>query len=333
MYYAERFTAADGETYVVRLALETSAANAAWLVSIPILVLIAVVLVVALVWSHQKYNSTLLLPLTEIKEQLHTINTGNFKKITVGKENAELLPIINEINGIAENINALNKVRSEFFANASHELNTPLTYISGYAELMEHGMLDDKKKIEECGAKIREQAARMDDLIFNMLKLSKLENSQSDVAFEEVKIKQLIDFVTETLQLQADEKKVKISVYCYEDTVQSNERLLKDILLNLVQNAIKYNKENGTVDIIVKRVKKQIEITVADTGCGIGQEDTARVFERFYRIDKGRSNDSGGTGLGLAIAKHSALKLGGTITLESKLNEGSKFTATFPFRN
>lgn len=331
MYYAVAFTfAGTQEAYVLRVAIESSAVSEGTLSAIPLLLVITAVLAFALIFTNHKYNNASVQPLLELKSQLHTINTGGFQKLTVDKSNRDLLPIINELNEIAENINALNKVRSEFFANASHELNTPLTYISGYAELMEEGLLTDKDKISECGAKIREQSMRMENLISDMLKLSSLENTPSDIAMEEVKIKELLYSITDTLKLAAAERKLTVNVYCYAEVIISNEKLLKDILTNLIQNAIKYNKENGRIDITVRKNKKRVEINVADTGIGIADGDSLRIFERFYRVDKGRSRQSGGTGLGLAIVKHSVQRLGGTVKLESRIGEGSNFTVTLP---
>ncbi|MDR0426139.1 MAG: hypothetical protein LBH24_03100 [Clostridiales bacterium] len=331
MYYAVTFIYAEsGDTYVLRVAIETSAMTSAVLSSLPFLVLLMAALVVALVITNQKYNSAMLLPLSEIKEKLHTINAGAFEKLSLDKGNEELLPVINELNEIVENISELNKIRSEFFANASHELHTPLTYIGGYAELMEKGLLTDADKIAECGAKIGEQTARMGGLIADMLKLSSLENAQGDAALSEVPLQKLLTAVTDAFRLQADGRNISIRTVCYEETVVSNEKLLKDILTNLIQNAVRYNRDNGSVDITVKRAEDRVVITVADTGIGIAQKDQSRVFERFFRVDKGRSRENGGTGLGLAIVKHSVQKLSGTVTLDSKIGRGSKFTVTLP---
>ncbi|MDR2202074.1 MAG: hypothetical protein LBP26_04855 [Clostridiales bacterium] len=331
MYYAVPFTyAASGQTYVLRVAIETSAATNAIVSAVPFLVLIIAALVAALLIVNRRYNNSMLLPLSDIKSRLHAINTGEFKKLSVDRGNEELLPIVNELNEIAENINSLNVVRSEFFANASHELNTPLTYISGYAELMEKGMLTDPAKIAECGKKIREQAAGMSDLITDMLKLSRLENSPLDSTLEQVNLAGLINSVVDTLRLAADEKRVTISVYCYEQSVVSNEKLLKDILVNLIENAVKYNRPGGRVEVMTRLARGNLEISVLDDGIGIAKPDQTRVFERFYRVDKGRSRLSGGTGLGLAIVKHSVQKLGGSLDLESAPDKGSKFTVTVP---
>ncbi|GHV03884.1 hypothetical protein FACS1894211_16620 [Clostridia bacterium] len=334
VYYAVVFTRADdGVTCVLRVALETSSvAGAVWR-AVPILAFITALLAAALVYMSGRYGNPALLPLNEIKNSLHAVNTGGLKKISIDRGNEDLLPVLNEINEIAENIGALNRVRSEFFANASHELNTPLTYIAGYAELMEKGLLTDGEKIRECGAKIGVEAARMNNLVKDMLKLAYIENADGEVKFEDVDIRAALAAVVETLSPLAAEKRVKIETHCFADAVRSDPKLIDNILINLIQNAVKYNKEGGSAEVVVKRLKdpkERLEITVTDTGIGISPENRSRIFERFYRVDKGRSRSGGGTGLGLAIVKHSAAKLSGTVRVESKLGEGSSFIVELP---
>ena len=295
-----------------------------------ILVLLIVAIALSMYLVDRYYNKSVMVDIDELKRQLHTINTGEFKKLSLDKSNSDILPYVNELNEVAETVNSLNKVRSEFFANASHELNTPLTYIGGYAELMEKGMLTDGAKIRECGEKIGRQTERMKGLIADMLKLSRLENLSSDLEKEKVDVAVLLGAVADTFRLDAASKGVEINVYSSVGEVTSNERLLKEIAINLVQNAVKYNREGGRVDIFARIVGKTLEIKVADTGIGIAPEHHDLVFKRFYRVDKARSRSSGGTGLGLAIVKHAAQRLSGTVRLESKEGQGSTFIVEIP---
>jgi two-component system phosphate regulon sensor histidine kinase PhoR len=328
MYYAVAFTGADGGARVLRVALETSPIAGAAGRAVAVLVGVTAALAAALAFAGGKYANPALLPLNEIKSRLHTLNAGAYKKISIGKDNEELLPVLNEINEIAENINALNRVRSEFFANASHELNTPLTYIAGYAELMEQGLLTDGAKIRECGAKIGAESARMNNLVKDMLKLAYIENASEEAKYEDVDMRAALNAAAETLAPLAAEKGVRVKTLCFAETIRSDPKLIDHILINLIQNAIKYNREGGSVEVVAKRVKDRVEITVSDTGVGVAPENQSRIFERFYRADKGRTG--GGTGLGLAIVKHSAAKLSGSVRVESELGEGSKFIVELP---
>ncbi len=329
-YYARMIELPDQGTVILRVSVPGSAAADAALRVVPVCIGVVIVLAVALILADKFYNRSVMVDIGELKRQLHTINTGEFKKLSLDKSNSEMLPYINELNEIADTVNSLNKVRSEFFANASHELNTPLTYISGYAELMEKGMLTDSAKIRECGEKIGAQTERMKGLIADMLKLSRLENVSSDLEREPVDVGALLRSVADTFRLAAKEKNVSVNVYSSVGVVTSNERLLKEIVINLVQNAVRYNREGGSVDIFARLVGKSLEIKVADTGIGIAPEHQELVFKRFYRVDKARSRSSGGTGLGLAIVKHAAQRLSGSVRLESKEGQGSTFYIELP---
>ena len=333
IYYAESFSDYYGGVFIVRTAVENSSSTAAAAGLLPFLLLLAAGLAVVLILVNGRYNNVFL-PFDEIKNQLHKINTGEFKRITVaGKDDGRPPALLNEINEVAERINRLNKIRSIFFANASHELNTPLTSISGYAELMENGFITDGVKIKEYGAKIRREAENMNNLVKDMLKISALENPEIQVELKDVDMKNLLESVLETFSPLAASKNVTVKSYCFIDAAVSNERLLNDILANLVQNAIRYNKDGGRVDITLKKSGKNMEISVTDTGIGIAKEDQARLFERFYRVDRARSRETGGTGLGLSIVRHSAEKLSGGVFVESVVGKGSCFTVLLPLKH
>lgn len=331
-YYARMVELADGTQAILRVALPGSAVADTLATVIPVCAVLIAVLAAAMYFANRVYNKSVLVDIDELKRQLHTINTGEFKKLSLDKDNSEILPYVNELNEVAETVNSLNKVRSEFFANASHELNTPLTYIGGYAELMEKGLLTDDAKIRECGKKICEQTARMQGLIADMLKLSRLENLSSDLEKEPVDVNALLQSVADTFRLDAAERNITVNVYSNAGTVISNERLLKEIVINLVQNAVRYNRDGGRVDIFSRTAGKTLEIKVADTGIGIAPEHRELVFKRFYRVDKARSRSGGGTGLGLAIVKHAAQRLSGSVRLESKEGCGSVFIVEVPAR-
>lgn len=331
LYYAVPFHFQNEESVtVLRVAVEMSSTTNVIVSSIIILISVAFVLVIALSITHSKYNNLAMLPIHDLKKQLNSISLGQFEKLSVDKNQKELLPIITELNDIAEHINELNKVRSDFFANASHELNTPLTYIKGYAELMEQGILTDANKIKECGNVIARQTSNMQVLINDMLALSALENSNLDIQMDNFLLENLLNSIIADFKPQIDDKKITIKSYCFIKSLFSSEKLIKEILTNLISNAIKYNNSGGKIDIFIKEQQSVMQIIVSDNGIGIPRQEQKRIFERFYRVDKARSKQTGGTGLGLAIVKHSAQKLGGFVIVESEANKFTKFTVTLP---
>jgi two-component system phosphate regulon sensor histidine kinase PhoR len=220
------------------------------------------------------------------------------------------------------------KMRSDFFANASHELSTPLTTIIGYSELMAKGVIVDSKTTKEVGVKILHESEHMKNLVFDMLSLAKLE-SQEKTQYEEFDLYQTIESIVENLKLQAKSKNVTIDVSGAHIQIHSSAELIRQIVLNLVDNAIKYNKENGKVSIMIIDRNQEIQVKVKDTGIGIPIEDQSRIFERFYRVDKARSKKVSGTGLGLAIVKHIALKLNAEIQLSSEIDIGTEISIIF----
>ncbi len=223
-----------------------------------------------------------------------------------------------------------NSLRREFTANVSHELKTPLTSISGTAEIMKNGLirLEDIPRFSDI---IYKEAQRMINLVGDILKLSKLEETGQMMEKEDVDLSCLIESVVESLQSAAEKKRVSfvtdIQPGC---TIQGIGNIVDEIVFNLCDNAIKYNKEGGTVAVSLEKQENAVCLAVKDTGIGISYQDQQRVFERFYRVDKSHSKEIGGTGLGLSIVKHGVITLGGDILLESKEGIGTKITVRFP---
>jgi two-component system phosphate regulon sensor histidine kinase PhoR len=217
------------------------------------------------------------------------------------------------------------KFRSAFFANAGHELKTPITSIRGFSELLSIQKLDEKSK--SYSDKINSESLRLVSLIDDMLMLSKLENKKTEFNKEIINIEEVAEDCIKNLESQALIKNVKINVLGKAKVYFDREQLNK-VLINLIENAIKYNIDNGIIDIIISD-KKYPELIVKDTGIGIEKQHLSRIFERFYRIDKGRSKKTGGTGLGLSIVKHILIDNGAEITVNSKEGEGTIFTIKF----
>lgn len=222
----------------------------------------------------------------------------------------------------------LQKMRSEFVANVTHELRTPLTSIRGFIETLREGAIHNPDVADRFLEIIDIEADRLYRLISDILSLSEIEDLAADTDMESFDLNALIEDVAVLLDESATNKKVHIRL---DDTevllpVKANRHRIKQILINLADNAIKYNRLNGTVDISARRSDENtIEIRVADNGYGIPQEHTERIFERFYRVDKGRSREMGGTGLGLSIVKHIAQLYAGNVSVKSQLGIGSEF--------
>ena len=221
------------------------------------------------------------------------------------------------------------KMRREFSANVSHELKTPLTNISGYAEMLESGMV---KEADKAGfiKKIKDESARLIALVEDIMLLSRLDEGKGEEAFAQTDIAALARETAEKLVLKAKEHKVHIDVYGEHIYIRANCAMIAQMFFNLIDNAIKYNHENGAVRIEASRANGRVLVTVADTGIGIPLKAQSRVFERFYRVDKSRSKKTGGTGLGLAIVKHIAMIHNADIHLESSEEAGTTVTVMFP---
>ena len=227
---------------------------------------------------------------------------------------------------------AAETLRREFSANVSHELKTPLQSILGYAEIMKNGLVQegDKQRFLE---KIYSEAGHLIVLIDNIMKLSRLDESANNMNnLEIIELKKLAEGTVQRLQEQAAGKNVAISVSGCEAEVEGVPAVLSEVIYNLIDNGIKYNRENGSVEITVAVIPGEAVLTFKDTGCGIGSADKERVFERFYRVDKSHFKETGGTGLGLSICQMIIDRLGGTIGVESEENKGSTFWFTLPYR-
>lgn len=216
------------------------------------------------------------------------------------------------------------KMRQEFTANVSHELKTPLTSISGYAELIETGMAKDK---DAChfAKKIHNESARMLSLVQDIIKLSELDESDLSSGFTKVDLFEIARKASDTVIPLAEKKGITIKLDGETTYVRGDFTMLTELVFNLCDNAVRYNKENGSVRIFVK----DGIISVKDTGIGIPQKHLSRIFERFYRVDKSRSKQTGGTGLGLAIVKHIAEQHDASLNVESVLGEFTKITVNF----
>ena len=230
---------------------------------------------------------------------------------------------------ITERVNA-EKHRQEFTANVSHELKTPLQSIIGSAELMENGIVKEEDVPRFIGH-IRKEASRLVFLIDDIIRLSELDEG-AEMPRENVSLKVLSEEICETLSDAAKMREVSLEVTGDDGIVNGVRRLLYEVIYNLCDNAIKYNNPGGKVEVAVAEQQGAVKISVRDTGIGIAPEHQDKVFERFYRVDKSHSKQSGGTGLGLSIVKHAVQYHHGKIAMESELNKGTTISVSFDTR-
>ena len=210
----------------------------------------------------------------------------------------------------------------------SHELKTPLTSISGYAEIIKNGLVR-AEDVPRFAKNIFDEAGRLITLINDIIELSQLDENAEGMQKEPVNLYDVAKDIVNRLRPGADKAGVTLSIEGRSCEVTGIRRLLDEMIYNLVDNAIKYNKTGGSVKIAIKRLSGKTALSVSDTGIGIRKEEQERVFERFYRVDRSRSRDAGGTGLGLSIVKHGAMLHGAGIRLDSELNKGTDVTITF----
>ena len=314
-YYATRL---PGGT-VLRLSAEARSMASVFLASAPVLVGIMLVIFLGCILLSHLLTAQLIKPIEEMAAHLDEPGRAVAYR--------ELEPFAREIRAQHEKILSAAQSRQDFTANVSHELKTPLTAISGYAELVENRMVDEAQTVRFAG-EIRKNAARLLSLINDILRLSELDDARRPTDFQCVELLALAREVCGVLQLQAREKSIKLQCFGRETELTGDRELLREMLENLVQNAIRYNREGGFVQVTVKAAPRP-SLTVQDNGIGIPSDSQERVFERFYRVDKSRSRSRGGTGLGLAIVKHIVQLHGGQIHLESELGKGTKITVTF----
>ncbi len=230
------------------------------------------------------------------------------------------------------NVKKLEQIRTEFVSNVTHELKTPLTSIRGFVETLRSGAINDAEVADKFLEIIDIEAERLYMLINDILQLSEIETNQKDTNIGVYHLKPIVEDVVSMLQGAADKKHVSLD-YKVDDhlSIRANRDRIKQMLINLIDNAIKYNTENGSVSVKAWKVEGRVMITVKDTGIGIARQHLSRIFERFYRVDKGRSRNMGGTGLGLSIVKHIVNLYNGDIKVESEPGHGTEFIIQLPF--
>ncbi|MFN3134538.1 MAG: ATP-binding protein [Candidatus Kryptonium sp.] len=270
-------------------------------------------------------------PVDHIVRIANEITVGNLdRRIPEPKSNDEIARLIKTLNNMIERLDKSFKQMKQFSADVSHELKTPLTIIRGEIELAISG----KKKSSELRKtliNILDEVVRLSNMVENLLMLFKSDTGQVNLNFKEVNIAKLIKDLLEDVDILAEEKGVKVEAEQLDEAIVLGDEIrLKQLFLNLLDNAIKYNKSGGRVTISIVRENNFVNVSIVDTGIGIPEDEISLIFERFYRVDKARTRDSGGAGLGLSIAKSIVESHNGRIEVESELGKGSKFSVILP---
>jgi signal transduction histidine kinase len=272
-------------------------------------------------------------PLLQMEKVTRDVAKGKFyKKVTISS-NDEVGSLASAINDLGQELERYRNRQTEFFANISHDLRTPISYIKGYIQVIQDKLYKDEKEKDLYLSIILDEANQLNVLITDLFELSKIEGGQIDPQFNWTNVHELIENCLIKVALKAKErgiilkKEIDTNIpFIYTDGVR-----LEQILMNLLENAIRYNKLNGHVKVKGWVDKKKMHLLIEDTGVGIPEEDLPYIFERFYKVDKSRSNRIGSTGLGLSIVKHLVLLLEGEIKVESTLHKGTTFYITLPF--
>lgn len=316
MYYAQKCD--DGT--ILRLSRPLSAIHEAWLTVSPVLWLLVLVLVISAVLSFRAAR--------QIVRPINSLDLDNPELNTY----PELSPLIRRIQEqkltIREEATQREALRREFSANVSHELKTPLTSISGFAELMAQGGIQSDK-VQEFSRDIYKESQRLITLIDDIIKLSRLDEEAVSPERESVDLYEMAGEVLDSLRPAAEKQQITLHLTGEHAKVSGIYQLLSEMIYNLCDNAIKYNHPGGKVTADISSHEGQSRLTISDTGIGIPPEHQKRVFERFYRVDKSHSKEIGGTGLGLSIVKHGAQYHGARIELESEPGIGTRVSLIF----
>lgn len=290
---------------------------------------------IASFWQAQRMRE----PISKIKAVAERLARGEHEARVELTSDTELGTLGRLLNLIAERfqhdiseLKRLEQVRKDFVANVSHELRTPLATIKSFAETLTSGAIEDKENRVEFVNVIENSADRMTLLVDDLLQLSALESGKMPPNFEPLSLMKVATEVTASLQPLAGKKQIVLRLEPFRDIadVRADRNQLKQVFTNLLDNAIKFSGENGTVRIWAEAKNRGVCVLIQDTGIGIPPEDLPRIFERFYRVDKARSREAGGTGLGLAIVKHIIELHGGSVSVESQPSAGSTFRITLP---
>ena len=314
-YYAEKMP--DGT--VLRVSRTMNSAMKSAFHILPFMIFLALIMIVT-AWLLSKW---------QIERLIRPINTLDLENPLEQEMYPELQPLLERIEQSNKEKEAVAAMRREFSANVSHELKTPLTSISGYAEIMKDGLVrpEDMQHFSE---KIYQEASRLITLVEDIIKLSRLDEGRVELEKEEVDLYELSREIISRLAPQAAKNRVRLELTGESVKYTGIRQILDEMIYNITENAIKYNNPGGKVSVWAGNTLQGKKVVVTDNGIGIPEDQIDRIFERFYRVDKSHSKERGGTGLGLSIVKHGVMLHHGEVHVESKLGEGTRIDLVFP---
>lgn len=315
-YYAERLQNGN----VLRIGRDSVSVNRIMVNTLVIVLVIALCILFVCMGISHYLTKKLVEPIEKLATNIMLVDENNVYE--------EIRPFVNTIK--EQHVNIINnaQLRQEFTANVSHELKTPLTAISGYAELIGNGMTGKEDTIRFSNG-IHSNANRLLSLINDIIKLSELDEADHQMEMERIDLYKLAENCVQMMQVTAEKQGIRLTLQGESAMTMANKGLMDEVFYNLCSNAIRYNKPGGSVTVTVGTKDERPFLSVADTGIGIPKECQERVFERFYRVDKSRSKSTGGTGLGLAIVKHIVAQHNAALHLDSELGEGTTIEIVF----
>lgn len=315
-YYAERLQNGN----MLRIGRDSVSVNRIMVNTLVIVLVIALCILFVCMGISHYLTKKLVEPIEKLATNIMLVDEDNVYE--------EIRPFVNTIK--EQHVNIINnaQLRQEFTANVSHELKTPLTAISGYAELIGNGMTGKEDTIRFSN-EIHSNANRLLSLINDIIKLSELDEADHQMEMERIDLYKLAENCVQMMQVTAEKQGIRLTLQGESTMAMANKRLMDEVFYNLCSNAIRYNKPGGSVTVTVGTKDERPFLSVADTGIGIPKECQERVFERFYRVDKSRSKSTGGTGLGLAIVKHIVAQHNAALHLDSELDEGTTIEIVF----
>ena len=290
--------------------------------NLPVMAGLAVIMMILAYFMAKWQTNRLVKPIYELDLE-HPLENKTYDELT---------PFLEAMDKQNKEKEAVSNMRKEFSANVSHELKTPLTSISGYAEIMKNGMVRPAD-VPVFSERIYKEARRLIHLVEDIIKLSKLDEESVELEKQDVDLYEMTREIISRLAPQAQQRNIRMEVTGEPVTYFGIRQILDEMIYNVCENAVKYNNENGRVSVWVGNTLEGPRVTVTDTGIGIPEEHHERIFERFYRVDKSHSKERGGTGLGLSIVKHGALLHGAKVTVDSAPGKGTRIEMQFPNKN
>lgn len=279
--------------------------------------------------KHKRFDLSHFPILSGAIEAMNTIASGDFNVLVKTNKLDPFNEVADNVNRMAKELGSLEKLRQDFISDVSHEIQSPLTSISGFATLLKKGNLSENQ-ISHYASIIETESKRLSKLSENLLRLSNLESEDNNLNLKKYKMNKQIESILLMLEPQWSAKNITLDVSLDETIICADEDLLSQVFINLLNNSIKFTPESGNIGVNLSSNENEIECKISDTGIGISPEDQPRIFERFYKADKSRDRSLGGNGLGLSIVKKIIDLHGGKISLTSDIGKGTEFTVWLP---